>query len=269
MEANTMTAVPVSVPLGVKEHTYPPNLRRDVDLAQPERVASTVAGGLLLLFGLRNPSPSGMLLGALGAGLLYQGAAGRNVVQSVRTGQPLIAEPQGVRVKKSLTVNRSPEDVYAFWRNLENLARFMPSVRAVQRHGGGRSHWVVKGPRGTVLKWDAQITVDRPNEMIAWQTVPGGSLDHRGYVKFVPAAGGRGTEVHVALEYQPPGGEVGKLLGSLLGPVTEQQIQEQIRHFKNILEAGEIPTNKGQASGRSLPYASEPQAQWGMQEVRA
>ena len=257
-----MTAVAV----GVKEHTYPPNLRRDVDLSQPERLASTAAGGLLLLYGLRNPTPINLLLGAVGAGLIYQGTAGRNLIESVRTGQPLVAEPNGLRVKKSMTVNRSPEELYNFWRNLENLPRFMTNVRSVQRHGNGISHWVVSGPRGTVLKWDAQITVDRPNEMIAWQTIPGSSVDHRGYVKFVPAPGRRGTEVHVALEYQPPGGEAGKLIGNLLGGITEQQIQEQIRNFKNIMEAGEIPTIKGQTSGRE----KHGQEQWSMpQEVQA
>ena len=242
-----MTAVAV----GVKEHTYPPNHRRDVDLGQPERLVSTAAGGLLLLYSLRNPTPLNLVLGAVGAGLIYQGTVGRNVVETVRTGQPLVAEPNGLRVKKSMTVNRSPDELYAFWRDLENLPRFMKHVRSVQRHGNGRSHWVVAGPRGTVFKWDAQITVDRPNEMIAWQTVPGSSVDHRGYVKFVPAPGSRGTEVHVALEYQPPGGEAGKLLGSLLGGITEQEIQEQIRNFKSIMEAGEIPTIKGQTSGRA------------------
>jgi uncharacterized membrane protein len=258
-----------AVAIGVKEHTYPPNLRRDVDLGQPERLASAAAGGLLLFYGLRNPTPINLLLGAVGASLIYQGTVGRNLVETVRTGQPLIAEPNGLRVKKSMTVNRSPEEVYAFWRNLENLPRFMTHVRSVQRHGDGRSHWVVAGPRGTVLKWDAQITVDRPNEMIAWQTIPGSRIDHRGYVKFVPAPGGRGTEVHVAMEYQPPCGEAGKLLGTLLGGITEQQIQEQIRNFKNIMETGEIPTIKGQTSGRAR-HAQEPQEQWSMrQEVRA
>lgn len=237
--------------IGVKEHTYPPNLRRPGDLGQAERLASTAAGGLLLLFGLRNPTPARLLLGVVGLGLIYQGAAGRNVITSVSTGQPLVAEPNGLRVKKSVTINRSAEDLYEYWRSLENLPRFMTHVRSVQRHGDGRSHWVVAGPRGTVLKFDAQITVDRPNEMIGWQTLPGAAVHHRGYVKFVPAPGNRGTEVHVAMEYEPPGGEAGKLLGNLLGGVTEQQIQEQIRNFKRIMEAGETPTTKGQPSGRS------------------
>jgi uncharacterized membrane protein len=262
-----------AVALGAKEHTYPPNYRRDVDLGQPERLVSTAAGGLLLLYSLRNPTPLNLVLGAVGAGLIYQGAVGRNVVETIRTGQPLVAEPNGLRVKKSMTVNRSPDELYAFWRDLENLPRFMKHVRSVQRHGNGRSHWVVSGPRGTVFKWDAQITVDRPNEMISWQTVPGSSVDHRGYVKFVPAPGKRGTEVHVAMEYQPPGGEVGKLLGSLLGGITEQEILEQIRNFKSIMEAGEIPTIKGQTSG-SAKEEQQPKQQYSQQlgmsqEVRA
>lgn len=236
--------------IGVKEHTYPPNLRRPGDLGQTERLLSTAAGGLLLLVGLRNPTPARLVLGMVGLGLIYQGAAGRNVVESVRTGQPLVAEPNGLRVKKSMTINRPPEELYEYWRSLENLPIFMTHVRSVQRHGAGRSHWVVAGPRGTVIKFDAQITVDRPNEMIGWQTLPGAAVHHRGYVKFVPAPAGRGTEVHVAMEYEPPGGEAGKLLGNLLGGVTEQQIQEQIRNFKRIMETGEIPTIKGQPSGR-------------------
>jgi uncharacterized membrane protein len=237
--------------VGVKEHTYPPNLRRSVDLGQPERLASTAAGGLLLLLGLRNPSPARLLLGLVGLGLIYQGAAGRNVVESMRTGQPLLAEPNGLRVKKSVTVNRPQAELYEYWRNLENLPRFMSHVRSVQRHGAGRSHWVLAGPRGTVLKFDAQITVDRPNEMIGWQTLPGSAVHHRGYVKFLPAPGDRGTEVHIALEYEPPGGMAGKFLGNLLGALTEQQIQEEIRNFKRIMEAGDAPTTKGQPSGRT------------------
>jgi uncharacterized membrane protein len=235
-------------------------MRRDVDLNQPQRLISTAAGSLLVLNGLRSPTPVNLLLGALGAGLLYQGAAGRNVIESVRTGQPLVGEPNGLRIKKALTINRPPQEVYAFWRDLENLASFMKQVRSVQRHGGGRSHWVVSGPRGTALKWDAQITVDRPGEMIAWQTLPGGSVAHRGYVKFVPA-GKRGTEVHAAIEYEPPGGELGKLLGSMLNAGVEQFIQEQMRNFKSILEAGEIPTIKGQTSGRASQGSMQEQVQ--------
>lgn len=246
-----------TVAVGVKEHTYPPNLRRSVDLGQPERLASTAAGGLLLLVGLRNPTPLRLLFGLVGLGLIYQGAAGRNVAESVRTGQPLVAEPNGLRVKKSVTVNRPQAELYEYWRNLENLPRFMTHVRSVQRHGAGRSHWVISGPRGTVLKFDAQITVERPNEMIGWQTLPGAVVHHRGYVKFLRAPGNRGTEVHVALEYEPPGGMAGKLLGNLLGAVTEQQIQEEIRNFKQIMEAGEIPTTKGQSSGRTKDFQED------------
>ncbi len=241
-------------PTWIKEHTYPPNLRRDVDLGQIERLASTAAGGLLLLPGLRNPTKVNLLLGALGIGLIYQGVAGRNVVESLRTGQPLLAEPTGLRIKKSVTINRPPQEVYAFWRNLENLPRVMQYVRSAHRLGGGYSHWVVAGPRGTVLKWDARITVDRPNEMIGWQTLPGASINHRGYVKFIPAPGARGTEVHVALEYEPPGGELGKLIGYLLSPFVEQQVKAQMRNFKYVIEAGEIPTT-AQHSWRPAQWA--------------
>lgn len=236
--------------IGVKEHTSPPNLRRPAELGPTERWISTAAGGLMLLYGLRNPTPARLMLGIVGAGLIYQGTAGRNVVENVRAGQMPLADPAGVRVKKSMTINRPAAELYQYWRNLENLPRFMTNVRSVQRQGDGRSHWVVSGPRGTVVKWDAEITVDRPNEMIAWQTLPGAAVEHRGYVKFIPAPGNRGTEVHVAMEYKPPLGEAGKLIGNLLSGITEQQVQEQIRNFKRIMEAGEIATIDGQPSGR-------------------
>jgi uncharacterized membrane protein len=114
-----------------------------------------------------------------------------------------------------------------------------------------RSHWVAKGPLGVRVEWDAEIITERPNELIGWRSLPGSEVDTAGSVHFTPAPGGRGTEVRVVLKYDPPGGKVGATLAKLFGRSGSQEIQEDLRHFKEIMEAGEVPTTQGQPSGRA------------------
>jgi uncharacterized membrane protein len=163
---------------------------------------------------------------------------------------PSVPAPTDLHIKKSVTVNKPVEEVYAYWRNLENLPRFMKHIKSVQTLDEKRSHWVAAVLRDMEVEWDAQILVDRPNEMIAWESLPGAKVENRGNVKFVQAPGGRGTEVHVSLEYLPPGAALGRVAAGVLNFVTEHQIKEDIRNFKHILEAGEIPTTEGQPAAR-------------------
>jgi uncharacterized membrane protein len=159
--------------------------------------------------------------------------------------------PRGeIQVERSITVNRTPEELYSFWKELENLPRFMKHVEAVQRMGNGRSHWVVRAPLGGDVEWDAEITEDRPNELIAWQSLEGAEIENSGFVRFRPAPGERGTEVHVRLCYSAPGGAGGALLARLFGEEPEQQVRDDLRRFKQVMEAGEVPTTEGQPSGR-------------------
>jgi uncharacterized membrane protein len=248
----------VSGALGVQEHTYPPN-RQDFpgDSARmrgSERMVSAAAGGVLLWYGLTSHSVTRWLLTLSGAGLLYQGATGQSLLAQVPVIQDLRPVQSDLRIKKSLTVNRPVEAVYSFWRNLENLPRFMEHVRSVEQLDDVRSHWVVALARGMEFEWDAQILVDRPNEMIAWETLPGAVIYNRGSVKFVQAPGRRGTEVHVSLEYSPPGMIAGRIAASMLNFIPAQRIKEEIRNFKHILEAGEIPTVFGQPAARSSAW---------------
>jgi uncharacterized membrane protein len=118
----------------------------------------------------------------------------------------------------------------------------------VQELGNGQSHWVVNVIRDIELEWDARITLDKPNEMIAWETLPDETLQNRGYVKFIPTS--RGTEVSVSMEYDPPGAAAGALAGRAVKFIAEQQVKEEIRNFKRLMETGELPTTKGQPSGR-------------------
>ncbi len=160
-----------------------------------------------------------------------------------------------VRVEHSIAVNRSAEDCYRMWRTLENLPRFIHHVESVEMRDSGRSHWKAKGPAGLSVEWDAEITRDDPNAVIAWRSVEGSRIPNSGVVRFAPAADGRGTFVSLSLQYEPPTGALGLTLAKLFGADPEQHVREDLRRFKRLLETGEIPTTQGQSHGpRPLWY---------------
>lgn len=164
-------------------------------------------------------------------------------------------------VKKAITVNRSPEDLYQFWHDFENLPRFMDHLESVQVTGERRSHWRAKAPGGATVEWDVEIVDDRPNELIAWRSLPGGAVDNAGSVRFTPAPGGRGTEVRVELRYDPPGGALGATVARLFGEEPGQQVQDALRRFKQLMETGEITRSEASMRGRgpAQPPAETPQ----------
>jgi uncharacterized membrane protein len=145
-----------------------------------------------------------------------------------------------IEVKKTITVNRPQEEVFAFWHDFQNFPRFMSHLEAVEITGQGRSHWKAKAPAGRTVEWDAIILDDQPNSRIAWETVAGSGIDHTGTVRFQPAPGERGTEVRVELRYAPPAGRLGSTLAKLFGEEPEKQIQADLRAFKSVMETGEI-----------------------------
>jgi uncharacterized membrane protein len=145
-----------------------------------------------------------------------------------------------VRTKRSITVHRPVEEVYAFWRDFENLPRFMRHLESVTVLGDRRSHWKALAPAGRTVEWDAETTEDRENELIAWRSLPGASVYNAGEVRFMPAPGGRGTEVRVTLEYDPPFGKLGSKVAMLWREEPGQQVQDDLRHFKQVMETGEI-----------------------------
>lgn len=155
----------------------------------------------------------------------------------------------GEEFEKSIVINRSPEACYRFWRDLEGLPRFMHHLESVQVRDQRRSHWKAKGPLGFTAEWEADLTTDEPNAFLAWCSVPGSDIEHAGSVRFEPAPGGRGTLVHVYMRYNPPGGAAGSLLAKLFGEEPSQQVDEDLRRFKWLIESGEIPTTVGQSAG--------------------
>jgi uncharacterized membrane protein len=182
---------------------------------------------------------------------MYRGMSGNCLVYKsldIQRGQE--ARAREIRVARAQTINLPREVVYAYWRNLENLPNFMKHLSQVQVTGERTSHWTARGPLGMQIDWDAEIVEDRPNEEILWRSLDGAEIENSGSVRFKDAPGERGTEVYVVMHYRPPAGSASTAIAKLLGEEPDIQVREDLRRFKQILEAGEAPTSKGQSSGR-------------------
>ena len=155
-------------------------------------------------------------------------------VQTVHVPQKI---EDGIEIEKSVFIFRPVMEVYHFWRNFENLSDIMTHIEFVQVTGPTRSHWVTKGPVGSDIEWDAEITEERENEYIAWCSLEGSEVANKGYVKFEPTLDGRGTELTVHLRYDPPGGKFGAWVAKVFGENPEHQIEEDLDDFKEMLEA--------------------------------
>jgi uncharacterized membrane protein len=226
--------------------------RNTTNVGPIERGVSIAIGSALALFGLTRRSPLGMSGTLAGGYLVYRGVTARcPVYRALGISRTSQSERAGVVVDWSVTINRPLEDVYRFWRNFAHLPSFMQHLESVTTSGNRQSHWVAKGPAGTQFAWDAEITEERENQIIAWRSLPDAAVYNAGTVRFSPATGGRGTTVHVTLVYRPPAGSIGTAVAKLFGEEPTQQVREDLRHFKELMEAGEIPTIQGQPSGRS------------------
>jgi uncharacterized membrane protein len=220
------------------------------NISQTERVASCLGGSALLIGGLIRGRLSGLLLSGIGGALLYRGMTGHchgydALGVDTNSHNPATAVParQGAKIEKTIAVNRSVEDLYACWSDLPRLPKFMQHLESVQQLEGGRSHWVAQGPRGKRLEWDAEIINQRENEMISWRSLPDSEVDTAGSVHFKSLGHDRGTAVKVSLKYNPPGGKLTEKLAALFGGGLEQELAEDLRRFKSIMEAGEVPTH--------------------------
>jgi uncharacterized membrane protein len=141
---------------------------------------------------------------------------------------------------ESITINRPLEEVYRFWRDFQNLPQFMSHLKSVQVSDATYSHWIARGPAGTSVEWDAEITRDQPNEVIAWRSLENAQVENAGEVRFKAAPAGRGTEVHVRISYAPPGGSVGVAIAKLFGEEPGQQLKGDLYRFKQVMETGEV-----------------------------
>ena len=156
---------------------------------------------------------------------------------------------QGIHASGICIVNRSPEEVYTFWRNFENLPRFMRHLESVQDMGNGRSRWKARGPAGMEVQWEATIVADDPGKVITWRSLEGSDVDNAGAVRFESAPGGRGTIIKVNIEYVPMGGALGSVIAKLFGEEPEQQMDDDLRRFKQVMEVGEVVVSEATLMG--------------------
>ncbi len=217
------------------------------------RSLSILGGGAALWYGLRRKSLFGSAVAVAGANYVVRGITGSGDLLAyldlggARSG---LSYGRGIKIRRSVTINnKTREELYGFWRNFENLPHFMKHIESVRVIDETHSHWVLKGLAGGTVEWDAEVVANRENELIGWRSVAG-MVNHAGSVRFEDAPGGRGTVVRVQLQYNPPGGRVADTLAKLLGQSAEQQISDDMRRFKQLMEAGEIITTDGQPSGR-------------------
>ena len=234
--------------------------RDKINLGKIERLLSGLGGGILVGYGILRRDWKGASIAAVGGTLVLRGATGHSFLYqrlhidtSEHNAQIATSVPhnQGIKVTRAVTVQKLPQDLYSFWRNFENLPRFMQHLQSVTVTDITHSHWIAKAPAGREVAWDAEIINDKENELIAWRSMGDADIDNAGSVHFTPAPGGHGTVVKVVLEYNPPAGKAGKFVAKLFAEEPDAQVREDLRHFKEMMEAGEIPTTKGQPSGRS------------------
>ena len=227
------------------------NLRRareddnSVNVGKTERLVSGLAAAAVATVALRRKRLRPLLL-PLAANLISRAVTGRCPVNraigrnSARRGRvsPVasVRRGEGIKVEQSVTVNRPVAQVYHFWRNFENLPRFMDHLESVTVIDETQSHWVAKAPAGTKVEWDAAIHNEIEEELIAWRSLPGADVNNAGSVHFTPTGDGN-TEVLVVLSYEPPAGKLGAAVAKLLGEEPSKQVEDDLRRFKQVMEA--------------------------------
>ncbi len=222
----------------------PEDKSSQVETGDVGRWASLIGGGAMVLLGLRQRSLRGALTAIAGGTLAYKAATSQGGIQEA------VGLNQVIKVEKTMTINKPAEELYRFWHKFENLPNFMKHLKSVTVLSDKRSHWIANAPLGATVEWDADIIEDRENEFISWASVEGADVDNSGFVRFKPAPDGRGTEVKVVIEYNPPGGAVTSAIAKLFGEEPEQQVGDDLRRFKMLMEAGEIATTEGQPKGK-------------------
>ncbi len=210
----------------------------DVNVGSYERVVSALGGGAMLAAGAsrgRRSSLLGWALMAGGAALVHRGITGRSATYR------RLGIPGAIESARSITIARSPGDVYSFWRDFTNLPRFMDHVESVEILSDRISHWKIKeGP--FTFEYDAEIVQELPERRIVWRSLPDAELPNRGAVELRLAPGGRGTELQAYVEYRPPGGLASAVLSRYLRSMVELQMAQDLARFKQMMETGEVAT---------------------------
>ena len=243
---------------------------KTTNVGTKERMASAGGGAWLVSRGLRRGGLSGAAMAGFGGMLLGRGLSGHCPIYEKldidTNGQnppaPTEFYERGIHVSKAYTITKPASELFSFWRNFENLPKFMTHLEEVTVLDDKRSHWKARAPAGATVEWDAEIIHEEPDQVISWRSLKDADVHSSGSVRFteIPEVG---TEVRVILNYLPPLGKLGALVARLFGEEPAQQIQEDLRHFKQLMETGEIPTNEGPRGDCSERFSQERFSQGG------
>jgi uncharacterized membrane protein len=224
-----------------KPHSVLAGRRGRVNVGDTERMISAIAGGALALYGLRRGSLGGLLVAAVGAALGYRGITGNCQLYERLGIDSAAAGPNvgnlGVKIDKEIAVNATPDRLYGIWRNFQNLPKILSQIERVEILSPTRSRWTLKAP--VSISWEAELINDKLNELIAWRTVGNQSVEHAGSVMFQPIGDGS-TRVHVSLQYDPPGGQIGHAVASLFAEDAGSKVEQDLINFKRAVEEGRL-----------------------------
>ncbi len=263
-----------SIGLGLAECAAPRSVARMIGLRDDDTNRNTlfaygvreIASGIGILMGDRPVVPVWARVGGDVMDLAFLGRALRSdrseknrvaaataavlgvTLLDVMTGRSLGAESTaargasrpGIEVREQITIGKPPEELYRFWRDFQNLPRFMEHLESVRVLDDRRSRWTARAPAGKTVEWEAEITTDVPNERISWRSVGEADVPNFGTVRFLRAPGDRGAEVQVELRYDPPGGKLGAVVAKLFGEEPSLQVKSDLRRLKQVMETGEV-----------------------------
>ena len=248
------------------------------NVAKGERIGSVALGAALLALGARRRDRLGLATAMVGGYLIGRGATGHCFLYQalgVSTGSAdavlapwhrndvtsraaTVNARKAIKIERSVTIDRPREQLFAFWRDFENLPRFMSHLVSVRVDTATRSHWEAGRRPVSTVEWDAEIVNEVPNEIIAWKSIRDADVANAGAVNFSDAPDGRGTVVRVRLDYEPPAGRFGAMLTHFTDEEPDRQIRDDLLKLKELMETGVIRTSARRTEGRANPEAAPP-----------
>ena len=244
------------------------------NVAKGERIGSVALGAALVGLGVRRRDPIGLVAALFGGYFITRGATGHCLVyralgvstgsadavlapwhrEDVTSRAATVNARKSIKIEREVTIDRPREQLFAFWRDFENLPRFMDHLVSVRVDSRTRSHWAARAPAGRTVEWDAEIVNEVPNQIIAWKSIRDADVANAGAVNFSDAPDGRGTIVRVRMDYEPPAGPLGAMLSHFLEEEPDRQIGEDLIKLKQLMEKGVIATGHARdAASEELP----------------
>lgn len=205
------------------------------------------------------PSPqhgrSGLAIAVLAVGAAAATAYGMHRLHQRRTSHPSDSAPGRTSVAHqrfgdyavvghTVTIGKSRDELYSFWRDFANLPKFMENVRSVEELEGDLTRWTIAAPFGQTVDLETRIVEDRPGQFISWRSTDNSEVDTEGSVSFTDAPNGRGTEVEALIAYKPPGGEIGRIIAKLFQREPKMQGRRELKRLKMLMETGEVADSR-------------------------